>query len=166
MLEPVGTHMHDTDRGELLDQLESLLKIPEQTLLHRLCALSNASAFLGAVFNRVNWVGFYLVAPDGTLVLGPFQGRPACTVIPYGKGVCGTAWKHMETMVVPDVHAFAGHIACDESSRSEVVVPIVVSGAVVAVLDVDSPYLDRFSVDDVRFLEKAAHMVSHILPLT
>ena len=103
----------------------------------------------------LNWVGFYL--RSGTqLHLGPFQGKPACTVIPLGSGVCGTAASERRTMHVPDVHAFPGHIACDSASNSEVVVPIMHAGEIWGVLDVDSPLPARFSDTDVRLLESAA----------
>src|SRR4029077_15039040 len=99
-----------------------------------LANLANASALLSASLDRVNWSGFYLLRGE-ELVLGPFQGKPACVRIPLGKGVCGTAAQAHETLIVPDVHAFAGHIACDEDSRSEIVVPILQNGALLGVLD-------------------------------
>ena len=161
MLEPIFG-----DHNDALGQLEALVTIEGEGLLYRLAGLANACALLARHLERVNWVGFYLVGPAGTLMLGPFQGSVACTEIPFGKGVCGTAWERKETMVVPDVHAFPGHIACDSASRSEVVVPMIVDTTVVGVLDVDSPETDRFSPDDVDFLQKAAVLVSRILPLT
>jgi GAF domain-containing protein len=101
-------------------------------------ALSNLSALIMSSLPDLNWAGFYLMK-DGGLVVGPFQGNPACIHIPVGKGVCGTAVQRDETVLVPDVHQFPGHIACDSASQSEIVIPIHMDGSVVAVLDIDSP---------------------------
>ena len=109
--------------------------------------LANASALLNQFLDGVNWVGFYITRGE-ELVLGPFQGLPACIRIPFGKGVCGTAAVQKETLLVDDVHAFPGHIACDSATNSEIVVPIVVNGSVYGVLDIDSPVYSRFSVTD------------------
>ena len=117
-----------------------------------LANLSNAAALLFASLNRINWAGFYLLRGD-TLVLGPFQGKPACVRIPLGKGVCGTAAARRETLVVPDVNAFSDHIACDAASRSEIVVPILDGGVLRGVLDVDSPEKGRFGEPDRAVLE-------------
>lgn len=114
--------------------------------------LANASALLAQSLPRVNWCGFYLLRGD-ELVLGPFQGKTACIRIPVGKGVCGTAAARRETVVVPDVNLFPGHIACDAASRSEIVVPIVEGGVLRGVLDVDAPDFDRFDADDRAGLE-------------
>jgi L-methionine (R)-S-oxide reductase len=121
---------------------------------HNLVAnLANAASIMYHALPDVNWSGFYLF--DGTeLVLGPFHGRPACIRIALGRGVCGTAAHERRTIVVPDVEAFPGHIACDSASRSEVVVPMLRAGELLGVLDVDSPVADRFSADDVRLLEE------------
>src|SRR5580765_4414767 len=108
-----------------------------------LANLANASALLAEALDRINWCGFYLLRGE-ELVLGPFQGKPACVRIPLGKGVCGTAAARRETLVVPDVFAFPGHIACDDASRSEIVVPIVTDGRLRGVLDVDAPETNRF----------------------
>lgn len=123
--------------------------------------LANASALLNEKLEGINWVGFYTVK-DGRLVLGPFQGKVACTIIPIGKGVCGTAAATDSTQLVPDVHKFPGHIACDSASNSEIVVPIHRKGALFGVLDIDSPLFDRFTEEDrsgleefVRILEKS-----------
>ncbi|WP_213423539.1 GAF domain-containing protein [Bhargavaea massiliensis] len=125
--------------------------------------LANASALLNQFLDRVNWVGFYLMDGEDELVLGPFQGLPACVRIPLGKGVCGTAALERKTQLVEDVHAFPGHIACDAASRSEVVVPIVLDGRVFGVLDIDSPELARFSEEDARGLEKFVEvLVNHL----
>jgi GAF domain-containing protein len=116
---------------------------------------ANTAALLYARLSRLNWLGFYFLHGE-TLVLGPFQGQPACTRIPLGRGVCGTAAQRNKTLVVPDVHAFDGHIACDGASLSEIVVPYSVAGRVAGVLDVDSPELDRFTQADQALLEAAA----------
>ncbi|WP_313236692.1 GAF domain-containing protein [Sporosarcina ureae] len=124
--------------------------------------LSNASALLNQFFDRINWVGFYLMDGD-ELVLGPFQGLPACIRIPLGRGVCGTVAKTREGLVVPDVNAFPGHIACDAASRSEVVVPLIKDGEVFGVLDIDSPELDRFTEDDLAGLTQVVEaLMKHI----
>ena len=117
-----------------------------------LANLSNASALLSQAMDRINWCGVYLMR-KGELVLGPFQGKPACVRIPVGKGVCGTAAARRETIVVPDVNAVPGHIACDAASRSEIVVPIVEGRKFHGVLDVDSPDLNRFDAEDRKGLE-------------
>ena len=143
---------------QLANQLNALLT--GETNLY--ANLSNASALLNQFFDRINWVGFYLIE-DGELVLGPFQGLPACIRIPLGKGVCGTAAKTKESIIVPDVNAFPGHIACDAASQSEIVIPIVKDGNIFGVLDVDSPELDRFSEEDRIGLEKVVEVLtSHI----
>lgn len=117
------------------------------------CA-ANAASLLYWSLPDLNWAGFYLVEGDsGDLVLGPFQGKPACVRIPVGKGVCGTAAARRETVVVEDVHAFPGHIACDSASNSEVVVPVLDGERLIGVLDLDSPVKARFDADDARGLE-------------
>ncbi len=118
------------------------------------CA-ANMSSLLYWSLPDLNWVGFYLLEPkSGELLVGPFQGKPACVRIPLGQGVCGTAAQRRETVIVKDVHDFAGHIACDSASNSEIVLPIVVAGQLVGVLDLDSPRVARFDEDDARGLEK------------
>ena len=123
--------------------------------------MANAAALLWETLPDINWAGFYRNI-DGELVLGPFQGRTACIRIPFGKGVCGAAAESRETQLVADVHAFPGHIACDAASRSEIVVPLLRDGEVIAVLDIDSPIPDRFDLEDKagcealgKILEKA-----------
>jgi L-methionine (R)-S-oxide reductase len=116
---------------------------------------ANCAALLYHTLPDVNWVGFYLLR-DGELVVGPFQGKPACIRIAMGRGVCGTAAQRRETQLVPDVHAFAGHIACDPASRSEIVVPLVRRGELLGVLDVDSPTRGRFSTEDQAGIEALA----------
>jgi GAF domain-containing protein len=133
---------------DLTRSLASLLE--EET--DALANLANAAALLAQGVPRCNWVGFYILR-QGELVLGPFQGAPACVRIALGKGVCGTAAARRETVVVPDVHAFPGHIACDPASRSEIVVPIVAGTALRGVLDLDSPEPSRFTAEDARGLE-------------
>ena len=120
-----------------------------------IAAAANTSSLLYWSLPELNWVGFYLLDADsGDLLVGPFQGKPACVRIPLGKGVCGTAAARRETVLVPDVHAFPGHIACDSASNSEVVVPIVADGRLLGVLDLDSPVKRRFDADDARGLER------------
>ena len=115
---------------------------------------ANLAALLFWSLPQLNWAGFYLVEPRrGDLLLGPFQGKPACVRIPIGRGVCGTAAARRETVVVPDVHVFPGHIACDSASNSEIVVPIVREGELLGVLDLDSPVPSRFDDADARGLE-------------
>lgn len=121
-------------------------------------ALANISAVIAQNMEDLNWAGFYLIR-DGQLVVGPFQGKPACIHIPVGKGVCGTCVEQDRTIVVPDVHAFPGHIACDSASRSEIVIPIHAKGKVIGVMDIDSPVADRFSEQDQRLLEEAAFLI-------
>ena len=115
--------------------------------------MANISALLFTSLDDVNWAGFYLIDSPNELVLGPFQGNPACIRIPLGKGVCGTAAATAQTQLVEDVHAFAGHIACDAASNSEIVIPILKNGEVFAVLDIDSPSIARFDADDKLGLE-------------
>lgn len=115
--------------------------------------LANASALLWQTLEDINWAGFYLLENDA-LLLGPFQGKPACTRIPVGKGVCGAAAKERKTQLVADVHTFPGHIACDCASNSEIVIPIYKNGALFGVLDIDSPSLNRFSEADKEALEE------------
>jgi GAF domain-containing protein len=117
--------------------------------------MANMAALIFHQLPDLNWAGFYLMR-GGELVLGPFQGKPACIRIPLGRGVCGTAAVTRRTQVVPDVHAFPGHIACDADSRSEIVVPLILDGAIIGVLDLDSPRPGRFDEDDRAGLEPAA----------
>ena len=123
--------------------------------------MANAAALLFDSMADLNWAGFYLMRGDG-LVLGPFQGKVACIHIPMGKGVCGTAAARDETQRVANVHEFPGHIACDGASNSEIVIPLHRDGRVVAVLDVDSPVLDRFDEEDQRGLEAFARVIEEM----
>ena len=141
---------------ELAEQAASLLA--DET--DRVCAMANLSALIYELLPDLNWAGFYRVDEDGNLVLGPFQGKVACTRIPRGKGVCGTALATGESQLVPHVHAFPGHIACDSASNAEVVVPVRDrAGAIWAVLDLDSPTLRRFDETDRAGLEAAAALL-------
>ncbi|HGH7180911.1 GAF domain-containing protein [Bacillus luti] len=133
----------------VIKQLDALLTGESNVVAN----LSNASALLNQFLDRVNWVGFY--GTEGNqLVLGPFQGMPACVRIPFGRGVCGVAAETKTTQLVADVHQFPGHIACDSASNSEIVVPIVKEGTVIGVLDIDSPEKNRFDEVDQHYLEK------------
>ena len=134
---------------EMTRSLESLLEGESDALAN----LSNAAALLAQSLDCINWCGFYLLR-GSELVLGPFQGKPACVRIPVGKGVCGTAAARLETLVVPDVNRFPGHIACDPASRSEIVVPILENGVLRGVLDVDAPEPARFDEEDRNGLER------------
>lgn len=124
--------------------------------------LANASALLWQHMADINWVGFYKMT-DGILVLGPFQGKPACVRIPVGKGVCGTAVAEDRVQLVYDVHDFPGHIACDSASNSEIVLPIHVNGEVWGVLDIDSPVVGRFTEADREGLEKIVAVLERVL---
>jgi len=135
--------------AELAQTLEALLAGETDEIAR----LANAAALLFDALPDVNWAGFYLLR-EGELVVGPFQGKPACIRIPMGRGVCGTAAERRATVVVEDVHAFADHIACDAASNSEIVVPMVRDGALYGVLDVDSPSPGRFDEEDGRGLER------------
>ncbi|MGN5649345.1 GAF domain-containing protein [Bacillus sp. Brlt_9] len=142
--------------GSREEQYETVIKQLDALLtgeLNVVANLSNASALLNQFLDRVNWVGFY-VTEGNQLVLGPFQGMPACVRIPFGRGVCGVAAETKTTQLVADVHQFPGHIACDSASNSEIVVPIVKEGTVIGVLDIDSPEKNRFDEVDQHYLEK------------
>ena len=144
----------ETDYSLILAQLKTLAESERDTI----AILSNASAVLNMSLDDINWAGFYLVR-EGQLVLGPFQGRPACIRIDFGKGVCGTAARTGATQLVPDVHKFRGHIACDGASNSEIVIPIRHQGKLAAVLDIDSPLFGRFTPADQKGLEECAALL-------
>ena len=133
----------------VLNQLIALIDGEDDVIAN----LANASALLNQFLDNINWVGFY-IWKDDELVLGPFQGLPACIRISYGKGVCGTAVKERKTILVPNVHEFPGHIACDARSQSEIVIPLIVNDEVYGVLDIDSPVLNRFDELDQKYLEQ------------
>ena len=132
----------------LIEQAKALLEAEPWYV----AAFSNISSLIMCMLPDLNWAGFYLMR-NGRLTVGPFQGKPACIHIPSGKGVCGTAAVRDETITVPDVHQFPGHIACDGASESEIVIPIHAAGQVAAVLDIDSPVKDRFGPEDRAGLE-------------
>ena len=147
--------LETTDKPEQYRQTAAQL----QALLHgerdTIANAANTSALLAALLPDLNWAGFYFLQ-DGELVLGPFQGKPACVRIPLGKGVCGTAAASRKTILVEDVHRFPGHIACDAASRSELVVPLVVNQSLIGVLDLDSPFPARFDAQDQTGVEQLA----------
>lgn len=147
-----------TDYNVLNSQLKALIEgIP-----YPIANLANASALLWQYLDDINWAGFYMMTDDA-LVLGPFQGNTACIRIPVGKGVCGTAVAENATQLVPDVHLFPGHIACDCASNSEIVVPIRKNGEVIGVLDIDSPIKNRFTEEDKQGLEAFVKILETVL---
>lgn len=143
-----------TDYKTMISQAEGMLEAEPWYV----AAFSNLSALIKETLPELNWAGFYFADENG-LTVGPFQGKPACIHIAPGKGVCGTAVARKETVVVPDVHAFPGHIACDSASASEIVIPLCRDGKVAAVLDIDSPMKDRFSPADRDGLEALARKI-------
>lgn len=149
---PPGAPPDDLHAG-LLEQARALLSGERDPVANA----ANLAALVFHTLPDLNWAGFYLMK-GGELVLGPFQGRPACVRIAVGRGVCGTAVAQRRTQLVPDVNAFPGHIACDSASRSELVVPIFKAGAVFGVMDLDSPSLGRFSQADARAIEELARL--------
>ena len=143
-----------TDYKLLCEKLEALVGgVP-----HKIANLANAAALLYESLEGINWAGFYLLEGD-TLILGPFMGKPACIEIPTGRGVCGSAAAEKRTQLVPNVHEFPGHIACDSASNSEIVVPLFCEGAVIGVLDIDSPHYSRFDECDRVGLEEFAKII-------
>ena len=142
----------------LLSQVRALT----QDVPHTIANLANTAAAIWQNMENINWAGFYLLEGD-TLVLGPFQGKPACIEIPMGKGVCGAAVAQQKTQLVYDVHAFPGHIACDSASNSELVVPIFKNGKVWGVLDIDSPCIGRFDEADARAMEALVKILEQTL---
>jgi len=148
-------------QGSKKDQYESLLPQVKGLLSGETDLVANLANLAAALKEQFNWlwVGFYIVK-NGELVLGPFQGPVACTRIRYGKGVCGSAWAEGKTLIVPDVERFPGHIACSSLSKSEIVVPLMHKGEVVAVLDVDSPELNSFDETDREYLEEMAALIT------
>jgi GAF domain-containing protein len=147
-----------TDYKELCTVLRGLTEgVP-----HKIANLANASALLWDSLSTINWAGFYLLEGD-RLILGPFQGKPACIEIPVGRGVCGTAVAEDRTVLVPDVHDFPGHIACDSASESEIVIPLRKGGQILGVLDIDSPIKNRFDETDRLGLEAFAAILETTL---
>ena len=149
---------YPTDKSALYPLICQQLGALTEGVPYLTANLANASAVLNEALTDINWVGFYLVT-EGKLVLGPFQGRTACIEIPMGRGVCGTAWAQDQVQLVPDVHAFPGHIACDSASNSEIVVPLHRDGQVVAVLDIDSPTKGRFTQEDADGLIRVGKLL-------
>jgi L-methionine (R)-S-oxide reductase len=148
------------DYAALAQELKSLLAGEDDLIANT----ANATSLIYHALPDLNWCGVYLLR-GSELVVGPFQGKPACVRIALGKGVCGTAAAERRTVVVPDVHAFPGHIACDAASRSEIVIPLILHGDLLGVLDLDSPRLARFDDDDRRGLEHLAEvMIASLLP--
>ena len=144
------------------DLLDQQLRSLSEGISYDITILANASALIWDALEGLNWCGFYLFR-ENALLLGPFQGKVACTRIPMGRGVCGTAAEQGRTVVVPDVHRFPGHIACDSASNSEIVIPLYRKGTLFGVLDIDSPLFDRFSPEDTAGLEKLARTVEAAL---
>ncbi len=151
--------------GTLLEQVDSLIGPWEGSIERRYCHLANVSALLWEHFELINWVGFYVREPgEDRLVLGPFQGKVACTDIAFSRGVCGKAARTKRSQRISDVHLFPGHIACDEASMSELVVPIVDKhNTLVAVLDMDSPQRDCFTEEEQSVLEEVARRLGEML---
>ncbi|MGM0853535.1 MAG: GAF domain-containing protein [Bacillota bacterium] len=146
--------------GLVTKQLKALLEGEPNQIAN----LSNASALLNQFMDRINWVGFYLYEEESNqLVLGPFQGLPACVRIPLGRGVCGTSASEQKTLLIDDVHQFPGHIACDAASQSEIVIPLVKEGKLIGVLDIDSPEKARFDEEDQKYLEIFVDELMHHL---
>ncbi|EUZ70615.1 GAF domain-containing protein [Staphylococcus sp. M0480] len=152
------TTIKETNYNLLGKQLASLIE--DETNL--IAILSNTSALLNDSLDQINWVGFYLIE-NNELILGPFQGHPACVHISIGKGVCGTAVANNQTQLVDDVNTFPGHIACDANSKSEIVVPIHVDNEIIGVLDIDAPITQRFSKGDQQGLEEIVSILEHQL---
>lgn len=149
-----ATHIDPSGgKARLYDELATALRALIDGEPDWIANLANASALLYASLPDLNWAGFYLLKQD-ELVVGPFQGKPACVRIAIGKGVCGTSAARRETVIVPNVHEFPGHIACDSASNSEIVVPMISEGKLLGVLDLDSPKLERFDAEDRDGLEK------------
>jgi len=142
-------------------ELNAQIRALTEGVSYEIANLSNTAAAIWQTMDRINWAGFYRME-QGKLVLGPFQGKPACIEIPVGRGVCGTAVAENRTQLVPDVHRFPGHIACDGASNSEIVVPLRKNGKIVAVLDLDSPLFDRFSAEDLQGLEGFAAILERV----
>lgn len=144
----------------IIKQLKALISDENDTI----AILSNTSAYLNEILDNINWVGFYLYK-NNELVLGPFQGKVACSHIPLDKGVCGKCASTLEIQRVKNVHEFSGHIACDTNSQSEIVLPILINNKLYGVLDIDSPIINRFSEDDQVLLEEIIKVLSYYLTL-
>lgn len=151
-------YIYPENKVEMYELLQQQLKAILDGESDVIATLSNVSAILNGALKEINWVGFYLMK-NGSLILGPFQGKLACVHIEIGRGVCGTAVKEERTQLVDDVHVFPGHIACDSASNSEIVVPLKKDGKILGVLDIDSPKLARFDKEDQIHLEKIAEIL-------
>lgn len=150
--------IYPENKTELYKLLNEQLKALLEDEPYMIPNLSNASALLNGALRDINWVGFYLIH-ENELLLGPFQGKTACIHIPVGRGVCGSAVAQNMTQLVPDVHAFPGHIACDSDSRSEIVIPLRCGERITGVLDIDSPVPERFDEEDKKGLEEFARVL-------
>ncbi|MEK3798183.1 GAF domain-containing protein [Peribacillus sp. FSL H8-0477] len=149
---------NEKDYEMVIKQLLALIEDESDQIAN----LSNASALLNQFLTDINWVGFYL-AKEEELVLGPFQGLPACVRIPFGKGVCGTSASERKLMRVEDVHEFPGHIACDAASRSEIVIPLIKDNDLIGVLDIDSPSVGRFTeLDETMLVKFTEALINHL----
>lgn len=146
--------MKQTNYKELIQEIKALI----EEVPYPMSNYANVSAAIWRAMDGINWAGFYLF-DNNTLILGPFQGNPACVSIKIGQGVCGTAAAEGKSIIVPDVHEFPGHIACDSASRSEIVIPMIMNGKTLGVLDIDSPILDRFDKNDQQNLENIVSIV-------
>ena len=144
------------------EKLKKEIKALIDGVPYEIANFANVSAALWQNLDNINWVGFYLME-EGKLVLGPFQGKPACIEIPLGRGVCGTAAQEKRTVLVEDVHQFPGHIACDSASNSEIVLPIHVGGEIWGVLDIDSPHIGRFTEEDKAGLQLVVEVLEKVL---
>lgn len=156
------TMQYSGDKAKAYEFLIKQLKALSEGEADHTALLSNAAALLNQFLQDINWVGFY-IWKDTELVLGPFQGLPACIRIEYGKGVCGTAVKEKQTQLVANVHEFPGHIACDTASNSEIVVPMFTTNGIYSVLDIDSPVFDRFNQTDKKYLEHYVRTLENYL---
>lgn len=150
--------MNNTNYDSILKELPYLI----EGLNYDISILSNASALINSHMDNINWVGFYLLK-DNQLILGPFQGKPACTIIPLNKGVCGACASTNSTIVVENVHEFKGHIACDSASNSEICIPICKNNEFYGLLDIDSPIIGRFTDYDKKNLEKVVEILEKAL---
>lgn len=143
-----------TNYNEILQILPALI----ENNTYDMTILANTSALLFEHLEQINWVGFY-INKDNTLLLGPFQGKIACTTIPFSKGVCGNCASTLKTILVPNVHEYKGHIACDSASNSEICIPLLVHNELYAILDIDSPILNRFNEEDQKHLENIVDII-------
>lgn len=158
----IETKVGGLSPSEMLDSMVRVIRAQAESEQEPLAQAANATAIMNAYLPDINWIGFYIMR-QGELVLGPFQGNAACSRIKVGEGVCGTSVREQKTLLVPDVDAFPGHIVCDSASRSEVVVPVMHEGKVIAVIDCDSPSLRRFTEKEADALEQVARILAPAL---